>query len=103
EGDKRTQVISYLNAQEADAAGLTKYIENYALNQFSLTACTPAVESEVSGISGLTGYYFPNNKLQGAPVHVEQDSVNFNWGSSGTVVSGLASHDNFSVRWIGRL
>ncbi len=37
--DKRTQVISYLNAAEASEVGFPKYIENYGMNQRVETNC----------------------------------------------------------------
>ncbi|HTI88941.1 MAG TPA: PA14 domain-containing protein, partial [Puia sp.] len=108
ERDKRTQVISYLDAEEADAAGLSKYIENYGLNQFSLTACVPPVESEAGLINGLIGEYFPNPSLSGTPYVIQGDSVTHDWGNGGpaiTVNPPLAHFpgDQFSIRWTGRL
>lgn len=37
--DKRTQVITYLTADEASVAGFSKYIENYAVNNWGLHNC----------------------------------------------------------------
>ncbi|WP_207512923.1 GLEYA domain-containing protein [Longitalea luteola] len=37
--DKRSQVISYLSADEAEAAGLDKKIRSYHLNSFPVAAC----------------------------------------------------------------
>ncbi len=36
--DKRNQVISWLTAKEASEAALSKYIDNYTPNQFTLQA-----------------------------------------------------------------
>lgn len=37
--DKRSQVITYLNAREAGVAGLSKYIESFAYNTFIVDTC----------------------------------------------------------------
>jgi hypothetical protein len=37
--DKRTQLISYLSAEEADMGALNKYIENYNRNTYTLQNC----------------------------------------------------------------
>ncbi|MBN9381987.1 MAG: hypothetical protein J0H74_14565 [Chitinophagaceae bacterium] len=114
ERDKRTQVISYLNAQEADVAGLSKYIENYTPNVFTLASCSPAKENDEGDAVGLVGEYFTNNKFKGAPVYTKlYDTIGFNWGKGspgvpmpppppGQSPSNFPS-DNFSIRWTGRL
>jgi len=103
ERDKRTQVISYLNAKEADAAGLTKYIENYTPNVFSLTTCSPAKEDDEGLALGLFGAYFKNNKFQGDPYFTRLgDSISYDWGK-GAPDKPPFPKDDFSVRWIGRL
>ncbi|OQP52821.1 hypothetical protein A4H97_24285 [Niastella yeongjuensis] len=38
--DKRTQVISYLNAKEADYVGFDRVIKSYHINSFPSTSCT---------------------------------------------------------------
>lgn len=49
--DKRTQVISYLNAEEASEAGFPKYIENYGMNQYVESNCNDEfpVDTEQDG------------------------------------------------------
>jgi hypothetical protein len=54
--DKRTQVISYLSAAEAENAGFSKYIENYAVNQFGINSCN--IIPNQSSNYGLVGQYF---------------------------------------------
>ncbi|HEY4291363.1 MAG TPA: PA14 domain-containing protein [Puia sp.] len=108
ERDKRTQVISYLDAEEADAAGLSKYIENYTLNQFSLTACAPATESEAGLVNGLIGEYFPNSSLSGTPYVLRGDSLKHDWGDGAPPIAvnpplTRFPGDQFSIRWTGRL
>lgn len=105
ERDKRTQVISYLNAAEADAAGLSKYIENYALNQFSLTACDANQGDPAADQQGFLGTYFKNRDLKGTPAHTRTDMMDLIWRDADPVFPDDLSfpHDNFSARWIGRL
>jgi MSHA biogenesis protein MshQ len=50
--------------------------------------------------AGLTGAYFNNVTLSGAPVLQRVEAVNYNWlGSPGPGVNA----DIFSVRWTGRI
>lgn len=52
--------------------------------------------------NGLTGYYFANTTLTGAPVSSRLDKkIDFDWGQ-GSPVSGISS-DKFSVRWVGKI
>ncbi|TAH00849.1 MAG: hypothetical protein EAZ16_12740 [Sphingobacteriales bacterium] len=37
--DKRSEIITYLTAQEASTVGLSKYIENYTVNRWGLRNC----------------------------------------------------------------
>jgi len=106
ERDKRTQVISYLNAKEANAAGLSKYIENYALNQFSLSGCDANQGDPGPGPQGVLGTYFKNKDLKGSPAHtVSADYTDHVWGNSDLPFPSDPSfpHENFSARWVGRL
>lgn len=101
ERDKRSQVISYLTAQEADVAGLSKYIENYLPGQFNILGCTTPITGVAAGNgTGLPGQYYPNRTLSGSPSFTRTDAtIGFNWGG-GTPATGFPS-DNFSIRWAG--
>ncbi len=50
---------------------------------------------------GLTGHYFANNALTGAPVLTRIEGINFDWGTTapGTGVPA----ENYSTRWTGQL
>ncbi|WP_315814256.1 PA14 domain-containing protein [Paraflavitalea speifideaquila] len=103
--DKRTQVISYLNAQEAAAAGLSKYIEYHQMNQFDSVSCTEGS----FGIDPLTGTglkaeYYKGITLRGKPDYVRQDpNIAYDWfRRSPDGVPGFPG-DYYSVRWTGRL
>lgn len=110
ERDKRTQVISYLNATEADAGGLYRYIENYTPNQFSLSNCLSGL-AQSDGLNGLVGSYYPNTKMSGPPYIRIDSTLNFDWGTGGARVPVLpvtppVDHfpgTNFTIRWVGRL
>jgi len=104
--DKRTQVISYLNATEADAAGLDKYIENYSPNIFQLSNCKNVVYEDPDGAgSGLPGKYFATRNFTGTYEERTDKQIDFDWYKgkpTGIGLTGLGS-DNFSVRWEGQL
>jgi hypothetical protein len=103
ERDKRTQVISYLNAKEADAAGLNKYIENYMPNVFTLNGCRPVKQNDGGYNTGLLGEYYRTVNFTGTPIVIPNDSINYNWfkGPPPRMPSGFPA-TNFSVRWTGR-
>jgi hypothetical protein len=101
ERDKRTQVISYLNAQEASEVGFNKYIESYTSNNFSFSNC-PTYPSENESTNGLLADYFANKSCSGTPaVSAVTAGINFNWGTAAPT-SGIPS-DQFSIRWTGRV
>lgn len=64
--DKRSQVISYLDAQEASAAGLDPYIENYGINKFTLKSCSDAVVGDVQedGPNGIRLSYYGGENFE---------------------------------------
>ena len=103
ERDRRSQVISYLTAKEADVAGLSKYIENYTPGQFNIFQCGTAVSENPSGDgTGLPGQYFPNRTLTGNPTVQRTDAtINFSLGG-GSPAAGFPA-DNFSIRWLGQI
>jgi len=112
ERDKRTQVISYLNALQADAAGLSKYIENYTVNKFSIASCNNLVSENPEGNgTGLPGLYYRNTKLSGIPYLRNDPAVNYDWGKGAPnppipilppFTTGFPG-DYFSIRWNGRV
>ncbi|MFY0254917.1 DUF5977 domain-containing protein [Chitinophaga sp. 30R24] len=60
--EKRTQSITYLTASEASEVGLSKYIENYKLNQFTVNKSTKAFVDEYYGDGdGLKATYYNDN------------------------------------------
>ncbi|MGN7721556.1 PA14 domain-containing protein [Chitinophaga sp. 22620] len=62
--DKRTQVISYLTAEEASTAGFPKYIENYGLNKFVTRNCDNQFPADTEGEGvGWYGEYFKGNNF----------------------------------------
>lgn len=102
--DKRSQVISYLTAAEADRVALNKYIDNYSVNAFSRKGnCQQFFDEYDAGTgNGLRGLFYPNRDLAGAPLVdiIKNEPVNYNWGE-GAPYNGLP--DAFSARWTGRI
>jgi hypothetical protein len=117
--DKRSEVISYLTAQEASVSGLDKYIYHYGVNQFGLRYCeNDSTSQTMGGGRGLLGYYFQGMDLAGTPKHLRLDStVFFNWSKANPFFINMplptnGMHDmsdqsfggtNYSVRWLGSL
>ena len=114
--DKRSEVISYLNAKEASVVGLDKYIYHYAINQFALRNCqNNAPETNSGPGKGLEGYYFKNVDLTGSPFYQRLDhNIAFNYDKGSPFYSSDKSNpqiyidqtfptDHFSIRWLGRL
>jgi len=104
--DKRTQVISYLTAKEADIAALSKYIDNYTADSFGLKTCSSGNLENVDGVGGgLPAEYYINRFFQGKP-HTRIDPViDSSWGTGHPSLPDTASFpsNNFSIRWKGRL
>jgi YVTN family beta-propeller protein len=99
--------IAMVAGQRSDI--VVEYYENGGGSLVSLRWLTPgsaayvvipAAQLAPPGV-GLTGYYFANNALTGAPVLTRVEAPYFAWGpaSPGTGVPV----DNFSVRWTGQL
>ncbi|WP_315815577.1 PA14 domain-containing protein [Paraflavitalea speifideaquila] len=110
ERDKRTQVISYLSAREAEQVGLAKYIESYSLNQFSTGLCTEGnVESVEGNGSGLLASYYRTVDLKGPAYSRIDRTINVDWGKGAANVpvappfNSNFPGDYFSIRWVGRL
>jgi hypothetical protein len=102
ERDKRSQVISYLTAQEADVAGLSKLIENYKPGQFNIFGCNTAVSDNPAGPgTGLPGQYFTNRNFTGTPALRTDTTIGFNWGGGPPIVG--FQNDNFAIRWLGMI
>lgn len=107
EREKRSQVISYLTAQEADIAGFSKYIENATLNQFPVDECNRIIPDLRGTVPGLKAEYFYSKNLRGPSEILTDKFINApNWRdiSSNPDVLHLPpelNKDSFSVRWTG--
>jgi beta-glucosidase len=92
--------VSYLE-------GISNYVgENgrvlYTTDDASLDEIVDATDFVTSpgGSKGLTGEYFNNDSLQGAPALVRTDEkIGFHWGEGSYTDNGPV--DRFSVRWTG--
>lgn len=83
---------SNVSLSAGDINSLTAYLQQIGTEES--TAPMPAA-------NGLTGRYFANRTLAGAPVLTRNEAVNFDW-RSGSPGAGIPS-DNFSVRWSGEV
>jgi DNA-binding beta-propeller fold protein YncE/mono/diheme cytochrome c family protein len=61
----------------------------------------PAVSPPPPPAGGLTGQYFANATLSGAPAMTRVEPLSFNWGT--TAPDPLLPADAFSARWTGQL
>jgi hypothetical protein len=116
--EKRSQVITYLNAQEASTSGLSKYIENYALNAFVLNNCPNSVNTYTPGPgSGLIGEYFTKKFFKGYDTTIQNDRISHSWGQVYYQDSPRINNDSwpspyfthqtnnqyFSAQWTGQI
>lgn len=101
--DKRTQVITYLTAREAENAALSKYIDAYKENTFDLLAC--GVEPPTEGLgTGLPVEYFPNSRdLTGASCPGQPQSIDFPSNNPLNPAICNIGEGDYSIRWTGRL
>ena len=107
--DKRTQVISYLNAKEAGTVGLTKYIENYQLNSFLLNNCDNKFPDEINGEgTGLRADYYQGRDFNNW-LYTRLESRKIEFKTVGDITRDLPPNvtspmsDQFSISWTGRL
>ncbi|BAV07630.1 PA14 domain-containing protein [Filimonas lacunae] len=104
--DKRSQVINYLTAEEADKAGLSKYIETHTINSFKLGGdCDQTFNDEYDyGVgNGMIGKYYNNRNLKGDPSGIRIDT--FFWlldNPKGSRWPGVINNDNYSIQWTAR-
>ena len=111
--DKRTQVITYLTATEADQIGYSKYLENYGEDKFEIKSCNKVIPSFCpSCVGGLTGEYFNTPDLSAVPVLTEKDTtIDFssrtpqNGGRAFPTGTGnqTVNSQKMSIRWTGQL
>ncbi|OQP58025.1 PA14 domain-containing protein [Niastella populi] len=102
--DKRTQVISYLTAQEASVAGLDKYIYHHTINKFGSRHCDDISVEDTGGIgTGLMAYFYDNNQFKGPAWKSGLDKDVFFYVENKKTPFKNFPGDNFSTRWLGRL
>lgn len=107
ERDKRSQVITYLTAKEAEAGALAKYIENYTPNVFEPGICTDAFTDIEKYGQGLVREIYDNVEFKGVPYHISSTPVPvfapYREGKPFDDLPDNARQDYFGVRWYGRL
>lgn len=111
--DKRTQVISYLNAHDAAIAGTSKYIENYGLNSYSLQNCgsSDIIDDGQGSGTGLLGqYYGQDEKLSTVSFTQKDPFINYSLANKSNSITqtqnswpSYLKREKFSVKWIGRI
>lgn len=102
--DKRTQVITYLTADEASTAGLSKYIENYTINKWGLKNCGDVTIDNVYGDgNGLLVEYFDGKNFEQKKNDEKPTDIKDIDNSTNLIPKGLSSNENYSVRWTGRI
>lgn len=105
--DKRAQVISYLNAEEASLAATSKYIENYEVNKWGLQTCNDGIPRQMDNGQGLEATFFDNEYLEGVGKTQIIPVIDFYRTKSGggnlLPSSVTSSGNNFSAAFIGRL
>jgi PA14 domain-containing protein len=100
--DKRTQVISYLTAEEASNAGFPNYIENYGVNQFGLDNCNTGMPN-LSTTAGLVGEYYDNYLLQDLCRTKIDTTINIPDARTVSISGCGVEGQNKSMLWTGRL
>lgn len=106
--DKRTQVISYLTAEEADHAGLSRYIENYQEGVFKINNCAEGFPDSLGDAGqGWIGEYYAGD-LDRLLFKRSDPQIAFSYKD--LFNKNLPQLDNFngfdhsfSARWKGRL
>ncbi|TWF40336.1 PA14 domain-containing protein [Chitinophaga polysaccharea] len=105
--DKRTQLITYLNAKEASVTGLSRYIENYTPNQFSLSNCGDVFPDDINGPGvGLKGEYFNGEYFENKVFEKIDPVIDFGDGNDINInlpPGAQPVREHFSVKWTGRL
>ncbi|HEY9258082.1 PA14 domain-containing protein, partial [Chitinophaga sp.] len=110
ERSKRTQVISYLTAEEASMVGLTKLIENYGENQYVFNNCITSYSGVPEERHGFLRESYQNEFLdqKDRRIDLEDALINFTHAEGGepdalTTGTGLSNKDHMSFRWTGKL
>ncbi|SFN33795.1 PA14 domain-containing protein [Chitinophaga sp. YR627] len=105
--DKRTQVISYLTAEEAGVAGLSKYIDNYSINNYGASNCKLELPTETdAGPNGLFAQVYSGKNFDGL-IYSKVDTIinyqNQDEFNNARPAGAPTVKNNFSVRWTGRI
>ncbi len=94
-------ILDGIKTRAATAGVSVEYVQGSGLTTPSDLQTINGSALQSGGKPGLSGEYFTNQDLTGAPTATRQDAqINFNW--SGTPPPGLP-HDHYSVRWTGQL
>ncbi|MBO9730128.1 MAG: hypothetical protein J7623_15930 [Chitinophaga sp.] len=111
ERSKRTQVISYLTAEEASLTGLSKLIENYGENQYVFNNCVTYFSGAPEGKHGYIRENFQNewfgeenggrrNTMIAPSIYHPKGEDDPDALTNGT---GFSNVNHLSCRWTGKL
>lgn len=98
--DKRSQVISFLTAKDAEVAGLSRYIDNHKTNVFNIPGCDDDLPVETG--SGLVGEYYQGRNFETFIGKRTDPTIDFIEETSNWPLPSM-SRDNYSIRWTGRI
>jgi len=111
--DKRTQMISYLSAEEADMGALNKYIENYSRNTYTLANCDNSFPQDYLSKpgTGLTAdyYWYDGHNDRYAGYIFSRHELYINFVKTSELMSrpdwkpGLTLAEGYAVSWKGLL
>ena len=93
--DAAVQAHTNVNLTATELTSVVAYLREIGSDEASAPIPVPTVGA------GLTGSYFANRTLSGAPALTRTEAVDFDWGT-GSPGPGIGA-DNFSVRWSGTL
>ncbi len=93
--DAAVQAHNNVTLTSGELTSVVAYLREIGSDEASAPAPAPTVGT------GLTGSYFANRTLSGAPALTRVEAVDFDWGT-GSPGAGVPI-DNFSVRWSGTL
>jgi beta-glucosidase len=103
QSSKSVSLLEALQARAASSGFTVEYVQGCGLPGADTSGLVtiPVGALSSGGLPGLTGEYFTNRQLDGAPASTTRDAVvDFNWTK--TPPAGLGP-DDYSVRWTGML
>ncbi len=107
--DKRTQLVTSLNAQEAGLAGLSQYIENYVRNEYPLNNCNNISPLDEWGADGTGLWAEIYNDPYFQSFMFARPGYHLYWGNADELTNDrprepwFTFKNWFAIRWTGYL